>query len=233
MEQGALWSSRLAAYVAIAIAMAVAYVSARYAFRRPEPRPTGPLPQSNDHVVEAHIRAFFRGHAIREHQWPEGPALRELPNLRVLEIGPGPRMSRLTTYVTCGAWAARPHAPLEFLMLTSEPGPRYVEALTMLAYYGIEHQLGIGHMVPIGEPLLPDSACTCEFLSLPYTYGPELEVVVLPDESHVHILWSMPITEAERDLWRRVGSDGLEQAFEDEEVEYWNPYRASVRASLV
>ena len=186
---------------------------------------------SVDHLVDAHIRAFFQGHPVREHQWPEGPALEHLPNLRVLEIGPGPRMQRLTTYVTHGAWAARPEAPLEFLMVTSEPGPRYVELLTMMAFYANDHQLGTGHIVPIGEPLVPGSACTCSYLSLPYTFGPELEVLVLPDQTHVHILWDMPITEDERGLWRRAGSEALEQAFEDEEVEYWNPYRPSLRAS--
>jgi hypothetical protein len=185
-----------------------------------------------DHLIDAHIRRFFEGHAIREHQWRAGPAAEELPNLRVLEIGPGPRMDNLTTYTTRGAWAARPESPLELFVLTGEPGPRYVEVLTMLAWYGIHEELGTGHIVPIGGPLVPGSACTRIYLSLPYTYGPELEVLELPDGRQLQVLWAMPITEEERTLARASGADALEEAFETEEVEYWNPYRTSVRAAL-
>ncbi|HET7464501.1 MAG TPA: suppressor of fused domain protein [Longimicrobium sp.] len=184
-----------------------------------------------DPLVDAHIRDFFQGHPIREHQWPEGPALRALPSLRVLEIGPGPRMSGLTTYVTRGAWAANAEAPLEFLMLTGTPDARYVELLTMLAFYGIQERLGVGHVVPLGGPLVPGSQCTCLYTSLPYTYGPGLEILELPGGGHLHLLWAMPITEAERALARREGPDALEEAFEGEEVEYWNPHRLSLRAA--
>ena len=140
-------------------------------------------------------------------------------------------MSNATAYVSRGAWAARPEAPLEFLILTSEPGERYVELLTMLAWYGIQERLGIRHILPIGEPFVPGSECTYEYLSLPYTFGPELEVLVLPDQTELHILWVMPITASERQLALRDGPDALEDAFEDEAVEYWNPYRRSLRAS--
>jgi hypothetical protein len=184
-----------------------------------------------DPLIDAHIRDFFQGHPIREHQWTEGPALQTLPNLRVLEIAPGPRMSGLTTYVTRGAWAATVEAPLEFLMLTGTPDARYVELLTMLAFYGIQHRLGIGHVIPYGGPMVPGSQWTYTYLSLPYTFGPELEILELAGGGHLHVLWAMPITTAERDLWRKVGSDKLEEAFEAEEVEYWNPFRLSLRAA--
>lgn len=180
-----------------------------------------------DARVETHVRGFFAGHAVQVRRWLAGPAARRLPELRVLEVAPGPRID-LVTYVTRGMWAARPDAPLELLMLAREPSARYVELLTMLAFYHATHALGPGHMVPTGEPLLPGSACTHLYLSLPYTFGPALEILELPGGRHLHVLWAFPVTAGEHALWRARGAEALEQAFEDGQVEYWDPRRPSV-----
>ena len=60
-------------------------------------------------------------------------------------------------------------------------------------------RLDHGHTVPIGEPWLPGSACDHLLVSLPYPFGPELEMCRW-DGGHARLLWLLPITEAERDF---------------------------------
>jgi hypothetical protein len=64
-------------------------------------------------------------------------------------------------------------------------------------------------------------------LSVPYLFGPDLEVCELGDR-HVHFLWVLPITERERDYKTEHGLEALEQRFEVTGLEYWNPMRDSV-----
>jgi hypothetical protein len=87
--------------------------------------------------------------------------------------------------------------------------------------------LGTGHTFPIGEPLLPGSTCEYFLVSQPYPFGPELEVCNFPS-GHVHILWLLPITAAEREFKVREGLEALEQRFDECALEYWNSDRASV-----
>ncbi len=176
-------------------------------------------------ATTCHIRGFFSGHRIAVRQWTLGPAVTVLPDLRVLEIGPGPRMGRWT-YVTAGAWDGALQ-PLEFMIIGDKRREAYVELLTMIAYYARDHRLGLGHVIPIGRPLVSGSACEYVYLSLPYTFGPELEVVHLPDADH-RILWVFPITPPERSLLLEQGPDPLEAHFEAKAVEYWSPFRLSV-----
>ena len=86
---------------------------------------------------------------------------------------------------------------------------RHVELLTMTAYYHHTDGLGLGHTFPIGEPWLSGSACDHMLVSLPYPFGPGLEVCCL-GEQNLRLSWLLPITKAEREfkaehgrrLWR-------------------------------
>ena len=177
-------------------------------------------------ATDRHLRRFFSGHVVTTRQWKPGPAKDALPNLHVLEIAPGRRLTRWT-FVTVGAWEANPAHPLEFLVIGDSARPAYVELLTMVAFYACEHNLGLGHTIPIGQPLIEGSACEHVYLSLPYTYGPELQVVRAKPKDH-HILWLFPITSSEKNLLLRSGMDALEDRLEAQKVEYWSPFRASV-----
>ena len=99
--------------------------------------------------------------------------------------------------------------------------------LSLVAFYGVEHRLGIGHLVPIGRPLVDGSQCEHVYFSLPYTYGPKLEIVRV-DAGERRIQWAFPITTPERDLIRDAGVDALEDRLEAAKVEYWSPFRDSV-----
>lgn len=176
-------------------------------------------------VVRRHLRQFFAGHRCEEHVWTLGPTLDELPRLRVPEFAPGPK-SGLWVYATAGAWEARSDPQLEFLITAPEADLRHVELLFMAAWYHGRHGLGVGHTLPIGEPWLPGSTCEFLLVSRPYPFGPQLEVCDLPD-GHLHVLWLLPITAAEREFKVREGVEALEQRFDACGLEYGVPDRAS------
>jgi hypothetical protein len=178
-----------------------------------------------DAGVRQHLRRFFAGHSCEEHVWTLGPAQEELPRLQIAEFAPGPKTG-LWVYATIGAWEARADPRLEFVITASEQDQRHVELLTMAAWYHGQRGLGVGHTFPIGEPWLPGSACEFFLVSLPYPFGPQLEVCNFPDW-HLHILWLLPITAAEREFKGREGLEALEQRFDACALEYWVPGRAS------
>lgn len=176
-------------------------------------------------VIRQHLREFFAGHACQDHVWTLGPAQDELPRLRVIEFAPGPKTG-LWVYVTVGAWEACEDPRLEFLIAAHEQDLRQAELLFMSAWYHRHHGLGIGHTIPIGEHWLPGSKCEFFLVSLPYPFGPQLEVCNFPDW-HLHVLWLLPITAAEREFKIREGFEALEQRFDASAIEYWAPGRPS------
>jgi len=116
---------------------------------------------------------------------------------------------------------------LEFVMLAAEPDMRLVELVTIVAWHHRDSCLGVGHTALLGEPWLADSACDSILLSLPYPFGPELEMHEV-GETHVQILWALPITRAERDFKVKNGLDALEELFDEDAIEFWAPHRSSV-----
>ena len=76
---------------------------------------------------------------------------------------------------------------------------------------------------------MPGSSLEYVYISLPYTFGPALEICDVSGE-HIHFYWVFPITRAEKNLASKVGYEALEQLFEDKAVEYWSPFRQSVVA---
>lgn len=159
---------------------------------------------------------------------PLGRLVPFAPDFRVLEVHPGPA-SKVWTYVTCGASQIRhlESEPLEFLTVSSERSERVALLLTMAAYYHATQTLGLHHVFGLGEAWVEGSALTAGYISLPYPWGPALELFDYADR-RVSIYWLMPISQAERELAVRAGADALEQRFEGAEVAYWDLRRRSV-----
>jgi hypothetical protein len=178
-------------------------------------------------IVENHVRGYFEAHHARARTWSRGPMARSHPGFHVLEVAPGPQ-SQLWNYVSVGA--ADLHAPnetrLEFLLCTDRPTERAVELVTMAAWYHERDGLGLGHTLPIGEAWVPGASCDHFFVSLPYPYGPDLEL--LPNGGDARILWLLPITKSERDYAVTHGPEALEQLFDGNSIEYWVADRPSV-----
>jgi suppressor of fused protein SUFU len=70
------------------------------------------------------------------------------------------------------------------------------------------------------------SSCDHLLVSLPYPFGPELEVVANAAKK-TRILWLLPITKAERDYKIAYGLESLERLFDSNAIHYWAAGRAS------
>jgi len=179
-------------------------------------------------ALRKHIDNYFRAHLIRELKWDKPPSSRVHPRFRVLEVAPGPKMD-LWTYISMGAWEDQ-HEPLgllEFMLIVPKQNRRHVESLAMIAYYHLGNRLGPGHTFPLGEPWVEGSRCDHMLVSRPYLFEPELEICELKD-THIHLLWLMPITRNERDFKIEYGQEALEQLFNEAKIQYWCIDRDSV-----
>ena len=95
----------------------------------------------------------------------------------------------------------------------------------MVAYYHAgpdQQRVDLGHTLDIGEPWTKQSLCTHLLISLPYAYGPELEICAGPT-GHARILAVQPITPAERAFKIEHGVEALEQRLEEAEAAFANP----------
>ena len=179
-------------------------------------------------ALREHYSGFFQGHESSESTWTTGPLLQILPDFKVVAVAPGPKCN-LWTYLSLGAWEIA-HCPThrhEFFIIAEEPDPSHVETLAMLTYYHRNHRLGLGHTLPNGRPWLPESTLDHFLISLPYTFGPDLEEFAFRDVE-VQVLWALPITESEKRFRHDKGLEDLEVLFEENELDYWNPLRAPV-----
>jgi hypothetical protein len=192
-----------------------------------------PVYQTTDpgDALDQHVRSFFAGHAVTHEQWPRGPMRQRVPDFFVYEVGPGPRWAGWT-YVSSGCWQATQEDGygLEFVLSADEKDARHVEIVTMAAYYHagpLSDRLDLGHTVPIGQPWRAGSELDHLLVSLPYAYGPDLEIAEWTT-GHARLLALMPITTAERNFKVEQGVEALEQRLEDQEASFSNPRRTSV-----
>ena len=155
------------------------------------------------------------------------PSVHHMPaTFRVLEFAPAPARA-MWTYATCGM--SGPEMQLvELHLFSAQQSPVLVDLLTVVAHYHqTEHALGVDHTVNFGVPWLPDSACSCGLVSLPYLDGPALEK--MPYQlREAQCLWLVPITSAERDFKVNFGAEALEELFELTGFDYLHPTRPSV-----
>jgi hypothetical protein len=179
-------------------------------------------------ALRAHIRRFFKGHRRQEYTYTRGPAGRLPPNFRVIRVAPGPR-TPLTTYLSVGAWESvgKGNCAREFLVTTSQPEMDCVELLAMVAYYHRTEVLDVGHTFPLGHGWLGGS-CDHFLVSLPYPFGPDLEMCDLGEEGHVRFLWLLPITAAEKRFRHEHGLEALEQRFDEAKLNHTFQWRESV-----
>lgn len=172
-----------------------------------------------------HVQGFFGGHRLSIREFDDGLTKERVPGFSVIEVEPGPK-TQLWTYVSVGAALAH-ERPLEFVCVNLVPSERFVQLLAMTAYYHATETLGRGHMFPLGQPWVPESTLEYAVVSLPYLFGPSLEVFNY-DSLRVPLFWLLPITEQERVFGKTYGLEALEQRFDAAALEYWNVSRASV-----
>lgn len=84
------------------------------------------------------------------------------------------------------------------------------------------------HALPLGRPIVPNSGLTALYLAFPPVLGADFATLRLPG-ARVDIVWVIPITAAERDVFASRGADALEEALEEAAVDLADLRRASVR----
>jgi hypothetical protein len=186
-------------------------------------------PSEYGHRVHQHVHEFFAGHEARSRTFDRGPIQGVLPGFHVIEVNPGPRLG-LTTYVSVGPGFpdGSEDSHVEFVTVAAEPSERHVELLAMTAHYHrTGERLGLGHTFPIGEPWVTGSTLDHMLVSLPYPFGPKLELLAV-DGHRVQILWLLPITTSELEYKKVSGLEALEKLFDAAPLEYWNSNRQPV-----
>ena len=188
---------------------------------------------TNKEVFEgerSHLDEFWPDRVHEEFVWTLGPIGQSLPRFRVRRIAPAERRDPWV-YVTVGAWEATADDAhgTEFLLLSPSEDARHVELLAMVANFHADarYRLKVGSTMNIGRPWMEGSAADHLLVSLPYPYGPALELCRLR-ERHVRYLWLVPITAAEANLVRSQGLETLEGLLEQSNVDMISPKRRSL-----
>jgi hypothetical protein len=177
--------------------------------------------------VYAHVNSFFRGHSSVLETFERGPIGSLVPGFHVIVLEPGPKTA-CWTYISVGCGVVGDGSSrLELVAMSGEEEPILVERLAMVTHYHARETLGVGHSLPVGEPWTPGSTLEHLLVSLPYPFGEDLELMTDGDE-HVHFLWLLPITAAEREYKNREGLEALEELFDQRGIEYSDPNRRSV-----
>jgi len=180
--------------------------------------------------IRSHLDRFWPDRPHEEFVWTLGPIGQSLPHFRVRRVAPAERRDPWV-YVTVGAWeatASESHGT-EFFLLSPTENALHVELLAMVANLHADprYRLKVGSTIPIGRPWMPDSAADHLLVSLPYRYGPSLELCEL-GERHVRFVWLVPVTAAEVQLTRTQGLEALERLLEQSNVDVIAPKRRSL-----
>jgi Suppressor of fused protein (SUFU) len=203
----------------------------------------GPTLEQTESSLRAHVLAFFAGRRVDELRLDDlpfdtTPLRHALPALRLVRVAPS--SSDGWVYTTLGLWKVTVgerdrHGLQEFVLGGSTDSVDHLRILAMTANYHADpaERLGVGHTLPIGQLWTPGATCDHLLVSRPYPWGRALEICPLGND-HVHFLWLLPITRAERDFKAERdarGDDGLEaleRLFDDAAIEWWRPNRESV-----
>lgn len=156
-----------------------------------------------------------------------GPWREIHPHFHVLEVEPTDHRE-LWTYATVGM-SARARPALELHMVSMKQDRTLVELLTATAHYHVTgRHLDLGHAVNFGRGWQKGSQCDHGLISLPYLDGPSLEQCNIGTDRTVRCLWLIPITASEAKFNAEYGLELLEQRFDNADLQFADPKRASV-----
>jgi hypothetical protein len=183
-----------------------------------------------DSELLGHLNKVWPDNEKEVFTWELGKIKDILPNFTVIRVAPRSQ-DEPWIYISNGAWAVDTNKDYrqEFFLMCPFENPRHVETLAMLASYyaDSEHDLNIGNSVNTGRGWLEGSNYDRLLISLPYPYGPDLEICILKDAT-VKYLWLLPINTAEHEYLCTNGLEALEQKFDEAEIDFLNPDRPPV-----
>jgi hypothetical protein len=180
----------------------------------------------NINNLQNHFECKWEVEGVRS-KWKKGPVHKLHKDFSVIEFPPG-SVHNLWIYSTLGMSLARKEDNIiELHLFSNKQDDSLVELLTIIAsYHRNGEPLGLYHTVNFGIPWQDESKCDHGYISLPYLDGEDLEIYDNGND-HVHNLWLIPITKAERDFKIKEGWEALEEQFEIKNLDYANPDRPS------
>jgi len=190
----------------------------------------GRKPKLHDQI-RRHYDDFWGRDRIEEVHWTPGPTSGRLPQLHFVKVAPTSE-NEAWTFATIGMSEvdAEHNHGIELIAMSPDGGAAVMLTLAMLAYYHAgpeEQRLGHGHTVPIGQGWVDGSPLDHVLMSLPYAWGPNLEVCRI-GQRLIQILWALPIHADEQQLKVSDGLDALEQGLEAASIDPLDPHRPSV-----
>jgi len=143
-------------------------------------------------------------------------------------------------YATVGASMEEMHVPNDMVALFATRFELFVysrhevdalaDAIAKMAIYPFVHKtyFDVGHTVMGTHGVIPDSHLT-DFLILPSLFeNSQLRLIHLDDDTHVRILWAIPVTRSEREYASSQGWRALVKAFDDNETDTSDFFRDSL-----
>jgi hypothetical protein len=181
--------------------------------------------------IRRHYDAFWGAKRIEEVHWTPGPIPSRLPQLHIAKVAPA-NETETWIFATIGMSAvdAEHNHGIELVAMSPDAGAAVMLNLGVMAYYHAgptENRLGHGHTVPIGQGWVDGSPLDHVLISLPYPWGPKLELCQFGDRL-IRVLWALPIYRAEQQLKVTEGLETLEQRLEAAAINPLDPYRPSV-----
>ena len=163
----------------------------------------------------------------RGFQAKAGPVYQVSQEFETLEFPPSDTRD-MWTYATSGMSSITSDSFIELHVFSARQCEALATLLTAVAHYHqTEQVLFVGHTVNFGIPWQESSPCTYGLISMPYLDGPGLEEMQY-EHKEVDCYWLIPITKAERDFKKANGLEALEELFDENGLDYVNPYRKSV-----
>jgi hypothetical protein len=181
--------------------------------------------------IRRHYDEFWGAERIEEVHWTPGPISSRLPQLHIAKVAPA-NENETWTFATIGMSEvdADHNHGIELVAMSPDAGASVMLNLGMLAYYHAgpdENRLGHGHTVPIGQGWVDGSPLNHVLISVPYPWGPKLELCQIGDRL-IRVLWALPIHEAEQQLKATAGLEALEQRLDAASIDALDPHRPSV-----
>jgi hypothetical protein len=182
-------------------------------------------------AVAAHIRRFWPRRQVVDFEWAVRPISATIPGFVVSRVAPSSE-TEAWVYVSNGAsqvFTGSEQPRLEFLIMSPIDDPIHVETLAMVSNFHADpkYSVHLGKIIQIGRSWMDGSVSDHLLVSLPYPFGPELEVCRY-DRGVIRFLWLLPITASEAAFARAHGYEALESRFEDSGIDAIDLHRASV-----
>jgi len=175
-------------------------------------------------ALDAHVAGFWPDRHLEPLNWDKGPIEERVPGFHVLRVDPA-RPLDAWVYVSIGASTSAENSGLEFFIMAPAKDDQIVETLAMVAHFQSfeAHPLSLGSIINIGRPWFPNSPFDHLVVTLPYPFGPKLEVA-----EGARFVWLVPISADEATFIRESGFEAFEDRLESSNVDVIDPKRPAI-----